>query len=181
MFSVIPYACATAVLPIVAKASDRLNRKGSFLIGTLSVVAIGYILLMTASSTAVKIFAACLITSGLYPSVILLVSWLGVNTGGFTKRGTTWALAEIFGQCFSIMGTHIYDGPPRFIKGHAIVLGFILLGIFNSCVLIWWMKRENARRDAVEQDYRDRGESHPHASMSLEDVQDFHISFRYIL
>ncbi|KAK5044952.1 hypothetical protein LTR84_010324 [Exophiala bonariae] len=181
LFSVIPYACATAVLPVLAKISDCVNRKGTFLIGTLSTVAVGYILLMSVSSTNVKIFAACLITSGLYPSVIFLITWLGVNTGGFTKRGTTWAVAEVFGQCFSIMGTHIYDGPPRFIKGHAIVLGFILLGIFNSCVLIWWMNRENKRKDAEEQEYRDRGEVHPHASKSLEEVQDAHISFRYIL
>jgi len=170
------------VLIVVGKLSDRYNRKGIFLVGALTAVAIGYILLLTvSSSTPVKIFGACLITSGLYPSVILLVSWLGVNTGGFTKRGTTWAVAEVFGQCFSIMGTHIYDRPPRFIKGHAVLLGFILLAIFNASVLIWWMNKENQRRDAEEQAYRDRGEVHPHASLSLEDVQDFHISFRYIL
>ena len=169
-------------MPIICRISDRMNRKGVFVIGTLSAVAVGYIILMAVvSNTGAKIFAACLITSGLYPSVVFLASWLGVNTGGFTKRGTTWALAEIFGQCFSIMGTHIYDSPPRFIKGHAIILGFIFLGIINSCILIWWMKRENARRDAIEKDYRDRGEAHPHASKSLEEVQDFHISFRYIL
>jgi len=169
------------VMPIICKVSDRVNQKGTFLVGTLSMVSIGYILLMTVSSTGVKIFATCLVTAGLNPAVILMTSWLGVNTGGFTKRGATWALAEVFGQCFSIMGTHIYDGPPRFIKGHAIVLGFIVLGIVNTALLIWWMKRENARRDVVETEYRDRGEVHPHASQSLEEVQDFHISFRYIL
>ncbi|KIX04968.1 uncharacterized protein Z518_05840 [Rhinocladiella mackenziei CBS 650.93] len=181
LFSVIPYACATVVLPILAKISDRVNGKGFFLLGCLSVVSVGYILLMAVSSTGVKIFAACLITSGLYPSVIFLVTWLGVNTGGFTKRGTTWALAEVFGQCFSILGTHIYNGPPRFIKGHAIVLGFIVLGVVNATILLWWMSRENKRRDAIEKDYRDRGEVHPHAPKSLEEMQDFHISFRYIL
>lgn len=101
--------------------------------------------------------------------------------GGFTKRAGTWALAEIFGQCFSIMGTHIYDGPPRFIKGHAIVLGFLVWGIIASTILLFMMSRENKIKDAKVQEYRDRGEVHPDASKSLEEMQDEHILFRYIL
>ena len=181
LFTVIPYACATLPTIIISYLSDRFNTKGPFLVLTLSVVSIGYIILLTVYSVPVLVFATCLITSGLYPSVILLTSWLGINTAGFTKRGTTWAMAEIFGQCFSIMGTHVYDGPPRFVKGHAIVLGFELYGILCASTLILYMRYLNKRKDAIVQEHTSRGEAHPHMERSLEEESDLHLGFRYIL
>ena len=67
---------------------------------SLSVACIGYIILLTVYSVPVLVFATCLVTAGLYPSVILLATWLGINTADFTKRGTIWAMAEIFGTVF---------------------------------------------------------------------------------
>ena len=181
LFSVIPYACAFVTVIAVSWVSDRVNKKGVFLIGTLSVACIGYIILLTNVSVRVKIFATCLVTSGLYPSVILLVAWLGMNTAGFTKRGTTWAMAEISGQCFSIMGTHVYTDPPRYIKGHSVVLGLMLFALLNAVALLLWMKHLNQKKERVDNEYRERGELHPHLSRSLEEEYDFHQSFRYIL
>ncbi len=169
-------------------------------------------MLLTVHSVPVLVFATCLITAGLYPSVILLTTWLGVNTAGFTKRGTTWAMAEIFGQCFSIMGTHVgfsshlqtacfqtfpiflqlaivqanddsqvYDGPPRFVKGHAIVLSFLLFGIVCATTLICLMRYLNKHKEAALQRYSSQGEPHPHREKSLEEAGDHHLNFRYIL
>jgi hypothetical protein len=121
------------------------------------------------------------VTAGLYPAVVLEVSWLGINTGGFTKRGATWAMAEIFGQSFSIMGTHVYDGPPRYIKGHSIVLALLVFAILSTVFLMVWMGRENGRKEREEAECLARGDLHPHASRSLEEEYDFHNAFRYIL
>ncbi|EXJ72965.1 uncharacterized protein A1O5_04114 [Cladophialophora psammophila CBS 110553] len=178
---VIPYACAAVFLIAICFLSDRYNTKGPFLIGTLSVSCIGYIILLSVRSIPVLIFATCLITAGLYPSVILLTSWLGINTCGFTKRGTTWAMAEVFGQCFSIMGTHVYDHPPRFAKGHSIVLGMLLVAIIMATSNIFWMRYQNKRKEAEVERYRSSGELHPHFERSLEDEGDQHLAFRYIL
>ena len=163
--------------------------KGALLVGTLCTSCIGYIILLSipnSSSAVAKIIATCLITSGLYPSVVLAATWLGINTAGFTKRGTTWAMAEIVGQCVSILGTHIYDGPPRYIKGHSVVLGFLVLSLLCATGLMSWMRWENKRRDEVESEWTEkirRGEAirHPDEGKSLEETQDYHIGFRYIL
>ena len=176
-----PYACATVSTVVVSYYSDRLNLKGPCLILTLSVACVGYIILLTVYSVPVLVFATCLITAGLYPSVILLTTWLGVNIAGFTKRGTTWAMAEIFGQSFSIMGTHIYTKPPRFVKGHAIVLGFLLFGAICTATLTCLMRYLNKHKEAELQRYASRGEPHPHLERSLEEAGDDHLSFRYIL
>ena len=142
---------------------------------------IGYIILLTNASNITKIVATCLITSGLYPSVILLITWLSINTGGFTKRGTTWAMAEIGGQCMSIMGTHVYTDPPRYIQGHSVLLAFMCTALMAVIFAMVWMRRCNLQKDKIEEEYRAKGERHPHWEMSLEEVQDQHVSFRYIL
>jgi hypothetical protein len=81
----------------VCIASDRCNKKGVFLLFCFTLSCIWYILLLTVSSVTAKMAATCLVASDLYPGVIVLATWLGINTGGFTKRGTTWAMAEAVG------------------------------------------------------------------------------------
>ena len=181
LFSVIPYACATLCMLTLVIISDRLNAKGVMLFCCISISCVGYIILVVVSSIPVKIFGTCLVVSGLYPSVVLGATWLGINTGGFTKRGTTWAITEIFGQCFSIIGTHIYTDPPRYIKGHSVLLGFLAFSLLNIVMLYFWMRHLNFQKEKALRDYLDRGEVHPDTSKSLEDVHDHHIAFQYTL
>jgi hypothetical protein len=90
-------------------------------------------------------------------------------------------MAEIGGQCMSIMGTHVYDGPPRYVKGHGVLLGFMCLALAAVAANMWWMRRCNRAKDRVEEEYGGRGEQHPHYAMGLEVVQDQHVRFRYML
>lgn len=70
LFSVIPYAFATVVLALTI-LPDRLNRKGIFLIATLSLRCIGYIVLLCDVPIVGKIAAACLAKA----AYTLLSSW----------------------------------------------------------------------------------------------------------
>lgn len=149
--------------------------------GTLTAALIGYIILISVTNVHVLIFGTCLIACGAYPSVALFFSWLSSNCAGYTKRGTVWALAEIMAQAFSIFGTQIYTTPPRFIKGHSILLAFTLLSLSMVVTVHFMMKRENAKRDKIVAEFEARGEVHPHLHCSLEEVYDDHILFRYVL
>jgi hypothetical protein len=180
LFSVIPYACAFVALIGINFASDRFNRKGLFLMGLLCTSSTGYIILIAVHNVKVKIFAACLITMGTFPSVTMGGTWININTGGFTKRASTWGLCEIFAQCFSILGSHIYTDPPQFIKGHSIALSFDLLSLASVIGLWLYMRLLNRQRDRVAENHASSGTIHPDLHKSLEDVQDNHPSFRYI-
>ncbi|KAF2168681.1 hypothetical protein M409DRAFT_36326 [Zasmidium cellare ATCC 36951] len=180
LFSVIPYACASCVIPL-SLVSDRLNIKGPFLLGTILVTCTGYIILLCEVSVAAKIVACCIAASGLYPSVILMQAWIVGNMAGYTKRATSWAMAEIFGQCFGVLASHVYTTPPRFIKGHAIVLGLLLYAAVMTVALMWWMMRANKKKQEEILRYESEGMVHPHKLKSLEEVQDFHIDFKYII
>jgi Mg2+/citrate symporter len=132
-------------------------------------------------SQAANIAGACLVASGLYPSVILLGAWITINTGGYTKRATNWAMAEIIGQLLSVLGAYIYDKPPRFIKGHCVTLALLSIGMLNCVYLMWWMHRANSKKDAEVEKCQREGRTHPHTNLSLEEAQDLHVHFRYIL
>ncbi|KFZ15697.1 hypothetical protein V502_05440 [Pseudogymnoascus sp. VKM F-4520 (FW-2644)] len=179
LFSVIPYACSFCTVLGSGFLSDRLNRKMPFLLGSFDIGCIGFILLLTVHYKPVDIFATCLITASCYTCILLVPVWLNINTVGFTKRGTTWALAEIFGLIWSIMGTRIYNTPPLYIKGHAVVLSLNCLACFTVFVAYIYMRRMNKQKERLEMEYANRGEVHPDIANnnSLEEVGEAHISF----
>ncbi|KAK5994137.1 High-affinity nicotinic acid transporter-like protein [Cladobotryum mycophilum] len=129
----------------------------------------------------VKISGTCLITMGIFPSVTLLGAWTNINVGGFTKRAVTWGVAEVIGQCFAIMASHIYTDPPQYVKGHSICLAFQLLALASAIACLLWMKRLNRLRDEEAARHREAGTAHPLTHQSLEEAYDYHPSFRYIL
>ena len=149
--------------------------------GTLTAANIGYVILIAVTNNKVRIFGTCLIAVGAYPSVTLFVAWIGNNTGGFTKRSTVWAMAEILAQGYSIFGTQIYTTPPRFIKGHAVLLAMSALSLLMVFLVYIMMARSNRKKDQTILEYEARGEVHPHTHLTLEDVYDDHIMFRYVL
>ncbi|KIW71768.1 hypothetical protein PV04_00005 [Phialophora macrospora] len=181
LFSVIPYASAFCTLLILCYISDWVNLKGPFIMFGFAVNVIGYAMLLGVKSTAAKVVATCFITSGMYPAVVLFLTWLAINTGGFTKRATTWAMAEIFGQLFSILGANIYDDGPRYVKGHVTAMSFSILSLFIAVALMVVFSRQNKKRNGILKDFARRGEIHPHTNRSLEYEKDFHINFRYTL
>lgn len=181
LFSVIPYACAFFSLITICTISDRLNLKFIPILCLLSITLIGYVLLITLTSISARMVATCLVVGGAYPTVVLIVTWIGINTAGFTKRATTWSIAEICSNSIAIMGPHIYTNAPRFIKGHSILIGFTCSSIIMASCAYLYMATENKRRDKVEQEFRERGETHPDMNKTLEQLCDSHIAFRYTL
>ncbi|KAL6873025.1 major facilitator superfamily domain-containing protein [Trichoderma novae-zelandiae] len=117
LFSIIPYACAFVTLLVINTASDRTNVKGPFLMLCFGVSITGYIVLMAVTSVKVKIFGTCLIT-----------------------------MAEVVGQSFAILASHMYTDPPRYIEGHAISLSFRILGFLSALVMRIYMRYMNAKK-----------------------------------
>lgn len=181
LFSIIPYACAFVTLLAINTASDRTNVKGPFLMLCFALSIIGYIVLMAVTSVKVKIFGTCLITMGVFPCVTLLGAWTSINVGGFTKRAMTWGTAEVVGQCFAILASHIYTDPPRYIKGHAICLSFQALGFLSALAMWIYMRYLNDKKQREAAEHQETGTVHPLSHQSLEEVYDQHPDFRYIL
>lgn len=125
--------------------------------------------------------ATYLVVGGAYPTVGLIVTWIGINTAGFSKRVAIWSVAEICSNSVAIMGPHVYTNAPRFIKSHSIVIGFTCSSIIIASCAYLYMAAENRRRDKVEQEFRERGKMHPDVNKTLEQLGDRYIGFRYTL
>jgi hypothetical protein len=90
-------------------------------------------------------------------------------------------LRQLFVEGYAIISTQIYDTPPRFLKGHGITLALVGLSAISTILLYFHLDRENKGRDAASKDFVERGEIHPWASKTLEEVYDFHPDFKYAL
>jgi hypothetical protein len=181
LFTMIPYAFATVTLLSVCIFSDRINSKGPVLLACLCTTIIGYILLMSTTNTVALVAATCFVTSGLYPAIMICASWITINHGGFSKRATAFAFAQIIGQCLSIIGTQVYRKPPRFLAGHGTLLAFFSLAALATVINYFWMKRQNAKKDALQLEFDSRGEVNPDSLKSYDELYDYHPNFRYVL
>ncbi|KUJ17697.1 MFS general substrate transporter [Mollisia scopiformis] len=181
LFTMIPYAFATVSLLTVCFLSDRINSKGPILFICMATSSVGYIILMATTNKVALIAGTCFVASGLYPAVILTVSWITINHGGYTKRSTAWAMAQITGQGLSIIGTQVYRTPPRYLAGHGTLLGFFCLALVSIVCNWFWMRRENHRKDARAEEFRAAGTKDEEAEKSMDELLDKHPSFKYIL
>ncbi len=181
LFTVIPYACAFVSMVTIGYLSDHFRKKSTFILGCLSLCATGLIILMATTGKEVGVFAACLLVMGAYPSAVLQMAWIQINFCGNTKRAMSWAVAMIFGQGLSMAGAQIYTTPPRFFKGHGILLGFVVIAMCSTVAARLTMAKANKRRDEELREYEQRGEAHPDQAKSYEETCDYHVAFKYTI
>lgn len=181
LFTIIPYACAFISMIIIGVLSDRFRSKSWFIMGSLTSCAIGLIILLATTGKETGMLGASLLVMGAYPSAVMQIAWIQITFCGNTKRATSWGLAMIFGQGLSMSGAQIYTTPPRFFKGHGVLLGFVAIGLMATFAARTIMVKENERRDEELSQYAQRGEIHPDEGKTFEETCDSHINFRYVL
>jgi hypothetical protein len=87
-------------------------------------------------------------------------------------------MCQVFVQCYSILGTKIFDKPPRFFKGHGILLGLLTVAAV-AIVLKWWiMCQANAEKVELRREAGARGEAVSGLEM---EYSEKHPTFRYLL
>jgi hypothetical protein len=181
LYTMIPYAFATCSTPAVCILSDRMNRKGLPLLLCLATSIIGLIILLTTSSVPVKVVGCCFVSTGAYPGVVLAANFTVSNHGGYTKRCTAWAVAQVFIQCYSIISTQIYIHPPHFYLGHGVLLALNAVGAIATLVMYFIMKKANKDRDSLVVSQAAEWRIDADNEKSYEELCDFHPLFRYHL
>ncbi|ORY60795.1 major facilitator superfamily transporter [Pseudomassariella vexata] len=144
------YFMGAVTYMVVAWLSDRTQRRGVFVVifGTVSVI--GYGILLSDSSAAVRYFACFLIAIGLYVTVGLPLAWVPNNTPRYGKCTTANGMQLTIGNASGIMAPFIFltaEGP-RYIKGNAVSLSMVGMSTCIYAFMWFWFSRENRRRDA---------------------------------
>ncbi|CCX07775.1 major facilitator superfamily domain-containing protein [Pyronema domesticum] len=154
LMTVIIYACAVVTVIFWGYLSDRYNQRSIPIMISASVMAIGYLIMLTvpSDSTNVRFFACCLMAMGGFPVALLQLMWLVVNTVSYTKRAVGLAMFNIVSQLFGIAGNQSYQDPPLYRKGHAGAMGASLLTVVMTVLCFYHLKRKNATKRKRLQD-----------------------------
>ncbi|KAK7923426.1 hypothetical protein PG985_007497 [Apiospora marii] len=170
LMSVPPYLFACVSTIGASWFADRARRRGVFLLGFQLVAVLGFGMLAGSGRAGVQYAGTVFAAIGTYATAILSLSlvpehliplclaWNGANIGGSLKRGTGIAMQVMGGNCGGIIPSYVYLTPdgPRYIKGHSILIGFVVMSFFLTLFMIIWCRRENARRDALAQQVGDQ-------------------------
>uniref|UniRef100_A0A0K3C9C4 BY PROTMAP: gi/647401743/emb/CDR48098.1/ RHTO0S16e01200g1_1 [Rhodosporidium toruloides] n=1 Tax=Rhodotorula toruloides TaxID=5286 RepID=A0A0K3C9C4_RHOTO len=153
LLSTPPYALAFFITLATAIYSDRIQRRGIFNIFWMTVVIIGYGILIgieTQKHPGVAYFAVFLCVCGVAPCIANTIVWTGNNFSGVLKRGTSMGVMFAVGNSGGIVSSLVYrtQDKPRYILGHAVGLGFAGMCVLLSIFMMVYFQRENARRDA---------------------------------
>lgn len=143
-----PYVLCFISIVACAFLSDRTGVRGPFVAGAGLVAAIGYILLATQTTVALRYFGLFLATI-IFTSVALVLSWVANTHATDSKRAAGLAILSTGGQCGPILGTNIFPPgeAPYYRKGMWISCGACLVVFFLAGAQSWLLWRENKQRD----------------------------------
>uniref|UniRef100_A0A0W0FN46 MFS general substrate transporter n=1 Tax=Moniliophthora roreri TaxID=221103 RepID=A0A0W0FN46_MONRR len=114
--------------------------------------AIGYIILISSRKAALSYFAVFLASCAIFPNIPNTIAWMSNNIEGSYKHSVTLAMVIGFGNINSAVSLNIYRARdvPWYTLGHVLALMYIAIGIITSCIYLFFVKQENAKRERGE-------------------------------
>lgn len=151
LLSVPPYVLGAITTIATAFIADRIILRGPFILFWTCFVLAGYGILISNASAGVKYFAIFLTVAGTSPNIALAISYVGANFGPLYVRATVMGFFFTIGNSSGLISSNIYPTKeaPRFVKGHAINLGFAGLTMVMTSLIMWSNWRRNKARDAI--------------------------------
>ncbi|KAM0747737.1 pantothenate transporter liz1 [Meredithblackwellia eburnea MCA 4105] len=170
-----PYLASFIVLVVCAFLSDRCGDRSAFIIPLSCIGGIGYVVLATCKTTAVRYFAVYLAACGIFPVVALSLPWVSNMHRDDSKRGAGFMLLNIVGQCGPLLGTRLYpkSEAPYYVKGMSVCAAFIFLVAALATLLRFILLAENRKLDR-EQAVQEQADKTEKGTEEL-------VPFRYLL
>ncbi|KAI5812962.1 major facilitator superfamily domain-containing protein [Pyronema omphalodes] len=142
------YITACILSMIVAFYSDRMGLRTPFLAAAYGIMIIGFVIAAAVPKAAYAgvFIAAC----GVYPAFPGMITWASNNLASSKKRAMAMALHIGCGSLGGAMGANFYRDrdAPRYLKGHMLNLGFVVVGAVAMAVNYVGYIRQNKKREA---------------------------------
>lgn len=153
LLSVPPYAVAAVLTVLVGYWSDRIQRRGIFIMGSAVLAVAGFVMLTATTDPAVQYAGTFLAAMGIYPPISLTVVWVANNVEGVYKRGIVLGFVIGWGNLNGVVSSVIYRSPPRYFSGHGTILAYLVVCMLGGSVLFATaLARENKKRRRGERD-----------------------------
>ncbi|RVX72972.1 hypothetical protein B0A52_03325 [Exophiala mesophila] len=162
LMSVPPYVAAALLTIGVGFLADKTRQRGLFAVLVSSLGIIGFGILISDAPVGAKYAATFLAAMGIYPCIPNTVTWVANNTEGVYKRGITLGIAMGWANLQGVVISNVYRGTdaPRFITGHAVVLGYLGLALFGGSIVQYLLlRRENQIRKSGARNHILEGKS----------------------
>ncbi|KAL1892502.1 hypothetical protein Sste5346_007012 [Sporothrix stenoceras] len=161
-----PYFLSFLVCIATTYLADRVRQRG-LIIAALSIMGgIGYILLATVRTVAVRYLGVFLAAAGVFPAIANILPWVLNNQGTDTKRGVGIAMLNIIGQCGPILGTRVFPvkEQPYYEKGMSICAAFMFFNALLALSLRQYFVIQNRKLERAEAEAADALQQQPSAS-----------------
>ncbi|KAK4688320.1 MFS transporter, ACS family, allantoate permease, partial [Tremellales sp. Uapishka_1] len=101
----------------------------------------------------VRYFFLFWILAGLYSSFPGVLSWASTNAAGRGKRAMAGAIVLTIANLSSAIGTNTYLArqAPHYQLGYGLGMAVAASGVVVTFLLQWYCKKENAKRDAMDE------------------------------
>jgi MFS family permease len=153
----IPIYCTAAVLAVtVCWASDKATKRGSsrwpYVFVPMCAILIGFIIALAGSAAGGVpglVYAGVFIaTCGIYPAFPGNITWISNNLAGSYKRAAGMAFHIGVGNLGGAMASNFYrsQDSPKYLLGHSLEIGFVVLGLCACVALRVTYGRINAKR-----------------------------------
>ncbi|CAK7270912.1 hypothetical protein SEPCBS119000_004328 [Sporothrix epigloea] len=182
-----PYFLSFIVCIATTYYADRIRQRGLIIVALSILGGVGYVLLATVHSTAVRYLGVFLAAAGVFPAISNLLPWVLNNQGTDVKRGVGIAVLNIGGQCGPILGTRIFPKAERpfYVKGMSICAAFMFLNALLALCLRQYFVYKNNQFERAEAAARqeDSTSVHPEKleAYNEQTEQEGHVGYRYVL
>ncbi|KAK8866195.1 hypothetical protein IAR55_001346 [Kwoniella newhampshirensis] len=164
LLSVPPYVLAALTTVIAGFLSDRAGRRGIFILGFSILALVGFAMCIATPNPRIGYAGVFLGAAGIYPLIPLIVSWSANTMGGSLKRSVGMAIVISIGNAGGVISSFIYravDRPRYFVSdllgvyltisqlGHGVVIGFVSMTFFLTCILMLILAKKNRERLAI--------------------------------
>ncbi|KDQ12032.1 hypothetical protein BOTBODRAFT_135209 [Botryobasidium botryosum FD-172 SS1] len=154
LFTVPPYACAYVVTIAIAVSAERTNARSVHALLAMLTSSAAFLAqaLIPATSFKARYSLFCIAASGSFACIPPLVGWLSSNLHTTTAAGLALGINISFGGVGQIVGTWIYPitDAPRYLKGHFINFGVLLVGSVLVIGLRFFYQHKNKRLSVGE-------------------------------
>lgn len=156
LLTVPPNAGAFFMVLLTGYLSDKFHRRGIFMLMGCSIAIVGYIMLISTDRHLIQYGGTFLVAAGVFPSSPLVMGWLANNLAPHYVRATGTGFQIMFANCSAFIATFTYlsADAPRYITGHAINIGMLVLSLITTTTLLLYQNSENKKRARGGRDYR---------------------------
>ncbi|KAI0104590.1 putative MFS transporter [Daldinia grandis] len=165
-----PYFLSFMVCILTTWIADKTRQRGFMIIGLSLIAGVGYVLLLSCKSVAVRYFGVFLAAAGVFPAISNILPWTLNNQGSDSKRGAGIALLNIIGQCGPLLGTRVFPASdrPYYVKGMGVCAGFMFFNAFLALALRIYLSWENKKFEKNDEAARQAGTDPKSNSIGIE-------------